>query len=215
MKKTLIIVGNAPLPRDLSAEVDAADFVVRFNEPKQSIGMSGTRTDLLMLATSSKPMQRRLRDPGFVQTPTFKAAKEVMLAYHPSIIRKYHPRPNFLSRLKGRRGDWTMQTIEVVGSAGKEIRIMPPQFYLAGCKELGVTEENISKVFPSTGFWHLVHARKVPAGKLGRENLRLHLGRMETSHLGMSAAGLSKRSSPGVSALFNDAAHTYNFRQKA
>ncbi|KAB2711645.1 hypothetical protein F9K88_09755 [Brucella intermedia] len=159
MKKTLIIVGNAPLPRDLSAEVDAADFVVRFNEPKQSIGMSGTRTDLLMLATSSKPMQRRLRDPGFVQTPTFKAAKEVMLAYHPSIIRKYHPRPNFLSRLKGRRGDWTMQTVEVVGSAGKEIRIMPPQFYLAGCKELGVTEENISKVFPSTGFfgiWYML-----------------------------------------------------------
>jgi len=159
MKKTLIIVGNAPLPRDLSAEVDAADFVVRLNEPKQSIGMSGTRTDILMLATSSKPMQRRLRDPGFVQTPTFKAAKEVMLAYHPSIIRKYHPRPNFLSRLKGRRGDWTMQTIEVVGSAGKEIRIMPPQFYLAGCKELGVTEENISKVFPSTGFfgiWYML-----------------------------------------------------------
>ncbi len=105
-EKTLIIVGNAPLPRDLSAEVDAADFVVRFNEPKQSIGMSGTRTDLLMLATSSKPMQRRLRDPGFVQTPTFKAAKEVMLAYHPSIIRKYHPGPNFLSpQGKARRLD--------------------------------------------------------------------------------------------------------------
>jgi len=157
MKKTLIIVGNASLTRDLSAEVDSADFVVRFNEPKQSIGMSGTRTDLLMLATTSKPMQRRLSDPGFVQTPTFKAAKEVMLAYHPSIIRKYHPRPNFLSRLKGRRGDWTLQTIEVVGSAGKEIRIMPPQFYLAGCKELGIAEENLSKTFPSTGFFGIFY----------------------------------------------------------
>lgn len=134
MKKTLIIVGNAPLPRDLSKEVDAADFVVRFNEPKQSIGMSGTRTDLLMLATSSKPMQRRLRDPGFIRTPTFRAAKEVMLAYHPSIIRMYHPKPNILSRLKGRRSDWTMETVEVVGAAGKEIRIMPPQFYVAGCR---------------------------------------------------------------------------------
>ncbi|MCO7725383.1 glycosyltransferase family 29 protein [Brucella intermedia] len=157
MKKTLIIVGNAPLPRDLSAEVDSADFVVRFNEPKQSIGMSGTRTDLLMLATSSKPMQRRLSDPDFLQTPTFKAAKEVMLAYHPSIIRKYHPRPNFLSRLKGRRSDWTMQTIEIIGSAGKEIRIMPPQFYLAGCKELGIAEENLSKTFPSTGFFGIFY----------------------------------------------------------
>jgi len=159
MKKTLIIVGNAPLPRDLSREVDAADFVVRFNEPKQSIGMSGTRTDLLILATSSKPMQRRLRDPGFVQTPTFKAAKEVMLAYHPSIMRLYHPKPNILSRLKGRRSDWTVETIEVVGGAGKEIRLMPPQFYIDGCKELGVGEENLSKVFPSTGFfgiWHML-----------------------------------------------------------
>lgn len=159
MKKTLIIVGNAPLPRDLSREVDAADFVVRFNEPKQSIGMSGTRTDLLILATSSKPMQRRLRDPGFVQTPTFRAAKEVMLAYHPSIMRLYHPKPNILSRLKGRRSDWTAETIEVVGAAGKEIRIMPPQFYTAGCKELGVSEEQLNKVFPSTGFfgiWHML-----------------------------------------------------------
>ena len=159
MKKTLIIVGNAPLPRDLSREVDAADFVVRFNEPKQSIGMSGTRTDLLILATSSKPMQRRLRDPGVVQTPTFKAAQEVMLAYHPSIMRLYHPKPNILSRLKGRRSDWTVETIEVVGGAGKEIRLMPPQFYINGCKELGVSEENLSKVFPSTGFfgiWHML-----------------------------------------------------------
>jgi len=159
MKKTLVIVGNAPLPRDLSAEVDAADFVVRFNEPKQSIGMSGTRTDLLMLAATSKPMQQRLRDPGFIQTPTFQAAKEVMLAYHPSIIRKYHPRPNILSRLKGRRADWTEQTIEVIGCAGKEIRIMPPQFYLAGCRELGIAEENMRKIFPSTGFfgiWHML-----------------------------------------------------------
>jgi hypothetical protein len=133
--------------------------VVRFNEPKQSIGMSGTRTDLLILATSSKPMQRRLRDPGFVQTPTFKAAKEVMLAYHPSIMRLYHPKPNILSRLKGRRSDWTVETIEVVGGAGKEIRLMPPQFYIDGCKELGVGEENLSKVFPSTGFfgiWHML-----------------------------------------------------------
>ena len=102
-------------------------------------------------------MQRRLRDPDFLQTPTFKAAKEVMLAYHPSIIRKYHPRPNFLSRLKGRRSDWTMQTIEIIGSAGKEIRIMPPQFYLAGCKELGIAEENLSKTFPSTGFFGIFY----------------------------------------------------------
>ncbi len=159
MKKTLIIIGNGPLPGDLSRQVDGADFVVRFNEPKKSIGMSGTRTDLLILATSGKPAQRRLTDPAFLQTPTFRAAREVMLAYHPSIIRRYHPKPNILSRLKGRQSDWTHETIEVVGNAGKEIRIMPPQFYLEGCKELGVREENLDRVFPSTGFfgiWHML-----------------------------------------------------------
>ncbi len=174
---------------------------------QKSIGMSGTRTDLLMLATSSKPMQRRLRDPGFVQTPTFKAAKEVMLAYHPSIIRKYHPGPNFLSRLKGRRGDWTMQTIEVVGSAGKEIRIMPPQFYLAGCKELGVTDENISKAFPSTGFLASGTCSENVRRKAGTLKSAASPGKAGNATPGeMSAVGLSRRSNPDASASSSDPA---------
>ncbi|WFS01320.1 glycosyltransferase family 29 protein [Rhizobium tumorigenes] len=156
-RKTAIIVGNGELPTDLSPVVDAADFVLRFNEPKLSVGMSGTRTDLLMLATSSKPMQRRLRDPAFYTSPTFQAAKSVMLVYHPAILRTYHPKPNILSWLKGRRSDWTQQTIERVGSAGKEIRIMPPQFYKAGCTELGLSETDMHRIFPSTGYFGLYH----------------------------------------------------------
>jgi hypothetical protein len=152
-RKTAIIVGNGELTRDLSEIVDSAQFAMRFNEPKASIGMSGSRTDILMLAASSKPMQRRLTDPNFLASATFKAAKEVVLAYHPEIIRKYHPKPNFLSRLKGRRSDWTMRTIELVGAAGKEIRVMPPQFYIDGCSELGVPERRMCEVFPSTGFF--------------------------------------------------------------
>lgn len=152
-RKTAIIIGNGKLARDLSEVVDTAQFAMRFNEPKASIGMSGSRTDILMLAASSKPMQRRLTDPNFLASATFRAAKEVVLAYHPAIIRKYHPKPNFLSRLKGRRSDWTMQTIELVGAAGKEIRVMPPQFYIDGCSELGVPECRRCEVFPSTGFF--------------------------------------------------------------
>lgn len=159
MKKQLFIVGNAPLSRDLSSEVDAADYVVRFNEPSKPFGLSGTRTDLLMLVTSGKAAQRHVQDPQFLLTLTFRAAREVMFVYHPSIIRRYHPKPNILSRLKGHRDDWTMQTIEVVGNAGKPIRIMPPEFYIDGCLELGITEENMRKIFPSTGFlgiWHML-----------------------------------------------------------
>lgn len=156
-RKTAVIIGNGKLGRDLSPMVDAADFVLRFNEPKLSVGMSGTRTDLLMLATSSKPMQRRLNDPDFYASPTFRAAGAVMLVYHPIILRTYHPKPNILSWLKGRRADWTQQTIERVGGAGKEIRIMPPQFYQDGCATLGLSEAEMHRVFPSTGFFGVYH----------------------------------------------------------
>lgn len=162
--KRLVIVGNGPLPRDLSAEVDGADFVIRFNEPKASIGMSGSRTDRLIMANSGKPMQRRLNDPKLISSPIFQNAREVMLAYHPQIIARYFRNPNLLARLGGRRADWTVPSIEKFGGAGKEIRIMPPQFYEAGCQELGVPTDKMREVFPSTGFFGIWRAlREFPA----------------------------------------------------
>jgi len=165
-RKTAIIIGNGKLQRDLSEIVDQAEFAMRFNEPKASIGMSGSRTDILMLAASSKPMQRRLSDPSFLTSATFTAAKEIVLAYHPDIISKYHPKPNFLSRLKGRKSDWTMRTIELVGAAGKEIRIMPPQTYMDGCSELGIAGPYMHQIFPSTGFLGIAYTlAKFPASE--------------------------------------------------
>jgi hypothetical protein len=165
LTRKIIIIGNGPLSRDLSSVVDAADFTLRFNEPKMSIGLSGSRTDMLMLATSSKPMQRRLNDPGFLTNATFRAAREVMLAYHPSIIRTYHPKPNLLSRLKGRRSDWTARTIDLVGAAGKQVRVMPPQFYLDGCAELGIPHDRLQSVFPSTGYFGIRYILQMVASE--------------------------------------------------
>lgn len=45
-----------------------------------------------------------------------------------------------------------MQTIDLMGHAGKEIRIMPPQFYADGCADLSIAGPRMRKVFPSTGF---------------------------------------------------------------
>lgn len=164
MKKTLFIVGNGPVSRDLSAEIDAADFVVRFNEPRVSLGMTGSKTDLLMLATSAKQMQQWLRDPAFLNSPIFRNAPQLMFAFHPSIIRRFHHQPNLLSRLKGRRADWTMQAIDVFGRAGKEIRIMPAQSYFEVCAELGIGEDRMKTTFPSTGFFGIWLAlRRFPA----------------------------------------------------
>jgi hypothetical protein len=156
--KRMVIVGNGPLSRDFSEHVDRADFVVRFNEPKKSIGMSGVRTDRLIMANSGKPMQRRLNDGALINSPIFRAAKELMFAYHPQIIKRYFRHPNLMARLKGRRADWTVPAIEKFGGAGKEIRIMPPQFYERGCRELGVPVEKMHEVFPSTGYFGIWHA---------------------------------------------------------
>lgn len=156
--KRLVIVGNGPLSRNFSAEVDSADFVLRFNEPKQGIGLSGTKTDWLMMANSGKPMQRRLEDPKLVGSPIFQAAKEVIFAYHPSVVAQYFRKPNPLSRLGGRRADWTARALMQFGGAGKEIRIMPPQFYERGCRELGVPADKMHEVFPSTGFFGIWYA---------------------------------------------------------
>jgi len=152
MTRRMVIVGNGPLAFDICERVDSADYVLRFNEPKASVGMSGVKTDLLLVNNSGKPMERRLRNPDYVRSPIVKAAREVAFAYHPDIIRSYLISPTILSRLKGRRADWTFKALEMFGRAGKEVRIMPPAFYTEGCDELGIPETARRTVFPSTGY---------------------------------------------------------------
>jgi hypothetical protein len=157
-RKTLYIVGNGPVGRDMSAEIDAADFVVRFNEPKASIGMSGVKTDILFLCNAGKPMQRRLETPDFLASAIVRNAGQVILAYHPIIIDRYFPKPNFLSRLKGRREDWTFATIMALGGIGKASIVFPASFYMDGCRELGLPDDKMASVYPSTGYFGIFYA---------------------------------------------------------
>lgn len=156
-RKTLYIVGNGPITRDMSSAVDASDFVVRFNEPKASIGMSGTKTDILFLCNAGKPMQRRLEDPQYLNSAIMQDAKQVILAYHPIIIKRYFPRPNILSRFKGRREDWTLPTIMALGGIGKTSIVLPAEFYMEGCRVLGLPEDKMASVFPSTGYFGIYY----------------------------------------------------------
>jgi len=154
----MVIVGNGPVPREMSADVDSADMVMRFNEPKAAKGMTGTKTDLLFVCNSGKPMQRRLMNPCYLELPTFKEAREVIFPYHPLIIKRYFIKPNPLTWLKGRRADFTFGALKVLGDAGKTIRILPPQFYEEGCRELGLEKAAMTVVFPSTGFFGIRYA---------------------------------------------------------
>lgn len=157
-RKRLFVVGNGRLPFDMSERVDASDHVIRFNEPKQSIGMSGSKTTWLFVANSGKPMQRRLSDPGYPASPIVQAADIVFLVYHPRILRDYFRQPNLLSRLKGRRRDWTDATLTMFGEAGKTVAILPPSFYREGCAELGLPRTMLTQVFPSTGYFGIRYA---------------------------------------------------------
>ena len=158
MRRRMVIVGNGPVPCEMSAYVDSADTVMRFNEPKESAGMTGLRTDILFVCNSGKPMQRRLLNPDYLELPTFKAAREVIFPYHPLIIKRYFIKPNPLSWLKGRRADFTFKALRVLGGAGKTILILPPQFYEEGCRELGLDKAAMKKVFPSTGYFGIRYA---------------------------------------------------------
>ena len=158
MRKTAVIIGNGRLHRDLSEIVDNADFTMRFSEPTASAGMSGSRTDILVLGASSGTTQRRLSVPSFLSSTAFKAAEKVVIAYHPDSVRKPGDRFRSLSPRKGRAGDWVKRTIELVGAAGKEVRIMPPQFYVDGYSELGVTECRMHQASTSAGFFGIRYA---------------------------------------------------------
>lgn len=153
MRKTLVIIGNADLPRDFSSEIDAADFVLRFNQPRLLNGWSGTRTDCLMMCNSGKPMQQKLTDPSFRSSIFFQKAKQIVLVYHPTIMEKYFKKPNLISRcFSGRKLDWTADGVEIFGRLGKDVTIKSYQFYIDACHELDISGNQLRETFPSTGY---------------------------------------------------------------
>lgn len=167
-KKRLFIVGNGPLPHDMSERVDASDHVVRFNEPKASIGMSGTKTSWLFVCNTGKPMQRRLNNPNYPSSPIVQAAEMVFLVNHPISVKKYGLQPKFLSRLKGRRAEWTWAALMMYGAAGKMVTVLPPTFYEESCLELGADAAIMleRRTFPSTGYFGIRFAlARLPADR--------------------------------------------------
>lgn len=152
-QKRIVIVGNAGLSQDLSAQIDSADYVLRFNSPRLVNGWSGAKTDCLMMCNSGKPMQEKLKNGSFVKTKFFREAGHIVLVYHPTIMKTYFQRPRFSSKLlKHRRLDWTDKAIKVFGEAGKDIVIKSAQFYLNACAELGIEGAALKQWFPSTGY---------------------------------------------------------------
>ncbi len=156
--KRIVIVGNGPVATGVAHLIDSADLVVRFNEAVIDPSLTGNKTDILFLMNSGKSMQARLQTPSYWREPFVQDAKEVILPYHPSIVKQYHPRPNLLSRMKGRKADWTAETLKKLEAMGKKATILSPEFYYETCRILDIDTDDLNKVFPSSGFLAIRYA---------------------------------------------------------
>ncbi|MHC1547750.1 glycosyltransferase family 29 protein [Phyllobacterium sp. K27] len=156
--KRIVIVGNGPVEAGVAHAIDSADVVIRFNEAIIVPERTGSKTDILFLMNSGKSMQARLETPSYWLEPFVQDALEIILPYHPSIVRQYHPRPNFLSRLKGRKADWTAETLKRIEGLGKKATILSPEFYYETCQILDISTDSLSKVFPSSGLLAMRYA---------------------------------------------------------
>lgn len=154
----IVVIGNGAVDNGLGKVIDAADLVIRFNNARLERDRTGIRTDILFLMNSGRTMQERLRGGEFLCSEVLARADRVVLPYHPLIIERYHPKPRLLSRMKGRRADWTIEAINLIGEAGKQVTVLPPRFYEESCVELGLPAQQMRMLFPSTGFLGIRYA---------------------------------------------------------
>ena len=71
-----MIVGNGEIGEGHAAAIDAADFVVRFNDCR-SYGAGGTRTDAVAVCNTGRPGKAMLGSPEWRGHPAVKAATEI------------------------------------------------------------------------------------------------------------------------------------------
>lgn len=147
----IAIVGNAPLTEADRLRIAAADTVCRFNLTPNIRGEPDARTDELSLACSSKQIGDYFARGLYRDDPAFLKAGRLVLPYHPEIIRRCMRPPSLLSRLKGRRADWTDACLSAAKAYGKSVEIISPEAYDAAARVLGISGVWRDHV-PSSGF---------------------------------------------------------------
>lgn len=169
-KKSLVIVGSAPLNRDYSKFIDSSDCVIRFNNCKNYAVNSGKKTDILILTRTGNPYRQKtlqfmLKDRSEEEInkelPYLKSAKQIWFA-RPGItfLEKYFknnfPRNNKfrIHELKGFKitgqRDLMAEMINAQKMQEKKIFVITENVYIRTWQKLlsyGTTEA----IMPSTG----------------------------------------------------------------
>ena len=144
------IVGNGPLSPEDRAVIASADRIIRFNLTPNLSEEPNAKTTELFLSCSSKQIGEFLSRGQFRSNIAFQQATRLVLPYHPDIIKKYMRPPSILSRLKGRRADWSQDCVRIADQAGKSTEILSVELYLTACKRLGISSA-AKEFFPSSG----------------------------------------------------------------
>jgi hypothetical protein len=76
MRRRIVIVGNGELSGASAAEIDAADYVIRFNDCR-SFGAGGTRTDVVAVCNTGRPAKEMLGSPAWRTHPAVVSAQEI------------------------------------------------------------------------------------------------------------------------------------------
>jgi hypothetical protein len=150
------IVGNGPLSQEQKKRIEKSDRIYRFNSPPPDHIDNYSRTNTLVLSNSSKQTRLLLESNDYLEGPVFKLAESVLLPYHPKIISEYMPKPNFVSRLKGMKADWTELCIIKACNLDKQYKVIDEQTYHLACRKIGIAEHEARKKFPSSGIMTII-----------------------------------------------------------
>jgi hypothetical protein len=78
----IVIMGNGKPERDMRAEVDAADLVIRFNGCRNHGGASGTRSDVVAVCNTGQPASAMLGG-GWADLAPVRAAATIWAVRNP------------------------------------------------------------------------------------------------------------------------------------
>lgn len=152
------LIGNGPVSRDRSQEIGAAEIVVRFNNAAGFDTVTGTRTSHLFLINCGGQASEWLADPGFVDRPVVRAAKEILLPIHPAKDNHYSPPLTEAERGEPDARNHADAMVSMLERSGKSATILSPNLFLKACRIIGYERPERGMAAPSTGLIALVWA---------------------------------------------------------
>lgn len=158
--RTIAVVGNAPEVGDHRDAIDAADWVVRFNNAAGHGARTGRRVTHLVLVNFGGQMREWLDDHGFLDRPVLRAAAEFLLPIHPGEAALRTPRPDAEKRAAPGDHDWTQEAAARLAALGRPVKLLPGALEEASSRLLATERGDAPGTPsppPSTGFLTVRH----------------------------------------------------------